>query len=104
VKRGEVNLHAANRALPSKRKADPGAAYEPKTDHQKKRAVIQKERMISALSNVTGLCRGLADELDLPMALSVCSKEDRDMVIDRAHESAKHLRAFIAKIERTDNA
>lgn len=128
IKRDEITPTAAARQLPREpkpknivsgetkstgRKAkeprktsrrDKNTPYKPETPRQQKQAGNQRHNMIAGLSNITGLCRGLVDELDLPMALSVCSEEDKKMVTGRARESAKNLRAFISKVERTKNA
>jgi hypothetical protein len=105
VERGELSVFAASEIVktpktPKDVEAEKVVCYTPATPTQIKRAEGQKQRMITALSTITGLCRGLS-ELNMPVALSVCAEEERTTWIERSRELAKQLRAFAAKLEET---
>lgn len=100
IKQGSISADAAEAALPSRNASGNGTApYEPKTDHQKKLAGGQKDRLVRGLSTITGLCRGL-EELDIRKALSACDEEERSTWIERAKELASQLRAFSARLQK----
>lgn len=98
IKRGEINVNAAHAALPSKPVIN--TPYQPETEKQIRKAELQKQRMVSALSTIASLCRGLNEELDLRVAISVCSNEDIVIWASHARDAAKHLRTFTSNLER----
>lgn len=105
IKSGEITARAAANSLkpaiakePKKTKAV-SVPYDPKTDHQKKLAEGQKERMIRALSTITGLCRGLA-EMDVRKAVAACYEEERAEWVDRAKDLSSQLRTFAGKLQK----
>jgi ParB-like chromosome segregation protein Spo0J len=75
------------------------APYNAETKGQVQRAEAQKNKMVSSLSIVTGHCRGL-EELDVPMALSVCTKEEIKVWIGKAREASRAFRKFAGKLEQ----
>lgn len=106
IKSGELTAYGARRLVneshvpKDERTVSAEGPYEPKTDGQKKKAESQKQRMVSALSTIASLCRGLNEELDLRVAISVCSNEDIATWAAHAREAAKHLRTFTSNLER----
>jgi hypothetical protein len=100
VKSGELTVNAALGRKKKKKAHNELEPYQPTSPTQIKRAEGQKQRMITALSTITGLCRGLS-ELNMPVALSVCAEEERATWVERSRELAKQLRAFAAKLEET---
>jgi ParB/RepB/Spo0J family partition protein len=78
-------------------RADKSAPFEIKSTRHRQIAERQKERMVSALSTATGLCRGL-EELDVKVALSVCTPDEIKTWASRSRELAKCFRAFAAKL------
>lgn len=106
IKRGEVTVNAAagERERSQERRrlekdVEQTKAYQPKTDHQKKLAEGQKERMVKALSVVTGICRGL-ESADVRKIVAACDDEERNTWADRAKELATQLRAFSARLQK----
>lgn len=84
VKAGEISVNSAARNS-HKEPLKKDAPYEPKTDHQKKLAEGQKERMVRALPQITGLCRGLG-EMDVRKAVAACYEEERTEWVERAKD------------------
>jgi len=80
-------------------RANKEAPYEPKTEGQRIKAESQKSKMVNSLSIVTGHCRGL-EELDVQMALSVCSDEEIKVWRTRASDIAKTFRELSRKLQR----
>lgn len=80
-------------------RSDKDAPYEPKTERQRIVAEAQKSKMVNSLSIVTGHCRGL-EELDVQMALSVCSDEEIKVWKTRASEISKTFRELSRKLQR----
>ncbi len=106
IKNGEITVNEAAGKQESDRErrrlqAEDAAIepYEPKTDHQKKLAEGQKDRMIRGLSTITGICRGLG-EMDVRKALFACDEEERNTWIERGKDLASQLRAFSARLQK----
>lgn len=101
IENEELTPSAAEKMLPEKHKSLNGSEspYEPKTDHQKKLAEGQKERMVNGLSRMTGICRGLL-EMDIRKAVAACDNEERKLWVDRAKELASQLRTFAGKLQK----
>jgi ParB-like chromosome segregation protein Spo0J len=78
---------------------DKTAAYDPKSKGQIQRAEAQKNRMVSSLSIVTGHCRGL-EELDVLMALSVCTKQEIKTWAKKSRDLSVAFRDFARKLEK----
>jgi ParB family chromosome partitioning protein len=78
---------------------DKEAPYEPKTEGQRIKAESQKSKLVNSLSIITGHCRGL-EELDVQMALSVCSDEEIKVWRKRASDIAKTFRELSRKLQR----
>jgi hypothetical protein len=105
VKRGEITVNEAAGEQAKRHLRDGKASAEqPKTKRQLALAESQKQRMVSALSTIVGLCRGLGEELNLDLALCACSNDDQKLWAGRARESATQLRKFAARLERSTNA
>lgn len=105
VKAGEITLNQATGEQVGQNKLRQLKANgKPKTDRQIAVAESHKERMVTALSKVIGLCRGLGEELDFEAALHVCTDEERKTWANRARESANKLRKFALRLERGTNA
>lgn len=60
-----------------------------------------KQRMIDALSQITGLCRGLS-ELDVAAALAVCDAEEITTWTNKTQELAAILRKFAHSLRGTN--
>lgn len=94
-KRGGLKKNGKRRGF----RKDTSAEYKPETKGQRQRAESQKQKMVSSLSIVTGHCRGLS-ELDVPMALSVCTKEEIKVWMGKAREAGRAFRKFAVKLEK----
>lgn len=104
VKRGEITVNEATGEQDRQRlRRKTEAEARPKTERQKISALSCKERMVSALSTVTGICRGF-DDFNVEMAISVCTKEEQDLWSNRARELANKIRKFAVRIEGANNA
>lgn len=77
---------------------DKTAPYKPETPGQIQKAEGQKKKLILALSTLNGHCRGLK-ELDIPMALSVCTEEEIKTWQSMAREIAKTLRELNKRLK-----
>jgi len=74
------------------------APFEIKTKRHGEVAEGQKSRMVRSLSTVTGHCRGL-EELDVPMILAVCSKEELKEWEGKAREAGRAFFLFARKLQ-----
>jgi len=121
VKRGEMSLATAYKQVPhapngqnqseswngvnGRAKGSKGvrdnrtAPYDPSTPRRKQLAEAQKKKMIVGLSTIRGLHCGLS-ELDIMMAISVCSPKEIETWSNECRESAKALRAFGEKLRK----
>ena len=70
---------------------DTDKPYEPVTDRQHSLANGQKSRLITALSGISGYCRGLED-LDLHMAFAVMTDDERSEWAKQAKAQGRQLR------------
>lgn len=100
VERGEVSVFAASEKVKAVHSPKADVPYSPQNQRQLQLANAQKERMVTALSTVTGLCRGLP-ELKLDWILSVCDEEERSTWIEKAKDLSGQLRTFSKKLEET---
>lgn len=78
-------------------RGDKTLPYEPKTAGQKQRAAGQKRRVIDCLSTMHGVASGI-NNIDVPMALSVCDKEEKDAWITQAKEIVRSVREFLSRL------
>lgn len=106
VKRGEISVHEACREEQqrgprkpvARPREDSAAPFEANTEKKTQKAESQKQKLITGLSTITGICRGL-QELDIPMAFAVCDDEERKTWIDRAKKLTRQLRAFSTRLQ-----
>lgn len=82
-------------------RSDRGAPYEPVTERQRQLADAQRQRMVKALSGISGFCRALED-VDLRMAVSVMSADERLTWIEQARDAARALKKFAHTLSDED--
>lgn len=82
-------------------RSDKDAPYEPVTERQRQLADAQRQRMVKALSGISGFCRALED-VDLRMAVSVMSADERLTWIEQARDAARALKKFAHTLSDED--
>lgn len=104
------NVYGTHRELERRRNGEPeaegkrgfrkdkDAPFELKTKRHREVAEGAKERMVRSLSIVTGHCRGIG-ELDVPMVLAVCTKEELDEWIGKAREAGRTFFKLAGKLK-----
>lgn len=78
---------------------DKDAPYQVETEGQAVRARAQHKKMIACISTMYGVCKGL-DDLDVPMAFSMCDKDERKTWMNQARDIVRSIRKFATKLER----
>lgn len=105
VKAGKVSAWTASESLPIPAKVVPDGPKKTIKNgkYLRQTGEAQKTKMVTALSTITGLCRGL-DEMNTELVLSVCSNDDQTLWASRARELANKLRKFAVRLERRTDA
>jgi hypothetical protein len=99
VKRGEISVNAAYRKViqdhsqPKKDRALPASG----TTRRASMAKAETERMVKGLSQIRGICRGLAD---IKMSLLVLTPDERKAWAKTCFESMSVLRNFAKKVRQ----
>lgn len=75
-----------------------GASFKPTTPRQKQLAEAQKNRIVAALSGISGFCRAL-DDVDVRMAVAALDDDERQTWIEQARESARAVKKFADKLQ-----
>jgi ParB-like chromosome segregation protein Spo0J len=86
---------------PSKRRQgarDRSKPYEPTTAKQQQRASAQRQRLITGLSEIRGICRGLITDIDYRMAASVWSSSEIEEWAGIAGEISNTIRTIKTKL------
>lgn len=100
VKAGEVTAYTAYERIPKKVR-EAANTDSPKRVLGNQRPDTQKQNLVTGLSTITGLCRGL-EEVNVPLALSLCDPTERKLWARRARELANKLRKFAVRLEAHD--
>lgn len=115
VDRGEVRVRTLDKQIrngqpeptPGKPKGmgfrkDKTAPFEITATRHQQVADAEKERMVRALSGISGFCRGLSN-LDAPMVAAVCDATELHEWAKEAKAHAKTLRELAQKLEEVKN-
>jgi ParB-like chromosome segregation protein Spo0J len=98
MKTGEITANAAYERIPHK-----PVEETKKNLRNQKHPGTQKRDLVTGLSTITGLCRGL-ESVDIASALSACDEAEKRLWAKRARELANKLRKLAVKIEGATNA
>jgi hypothetical protein len=78
---------------------------EGRTEPTKRKAIIEnaaKNKMVTVLSGIRGMCRGLA-EINMPALCEACTGDEAVTWAKSARESARNLRVFASLLEQKGN-